>query len=597
MKNREKLLLALALGLTIIAYLPSLRGEFISDEYLLILNNPRVQHPQGLKDLLTDKFWTGKAKGIYYRPMIILSYELNWRLSGKSTLGYHLLNLGFYLGAIILFFFLARRWMPEAGLLATALFALHPAHTESVAWIPGRTDTLAGFFILLGWLLWEKAAAAKPRAKIVIYITIFLCVGLGLFSKEIAVLAPGLFFVSDWWLKPKEQGMRELLKERMFGYLLILLALLGYFWLRHQALSGPGLEPARAFLEGVPVWKKPLLVSRLWTEYLKILAFPHPLRMDGFYSHKFVPGSYPLWPSLVCGVCWAAALAAVFAGFFRRNSLAVLGLFWVMSLLPVSHLISLPNSMAVRFLFLPSLFYALALGAALSRLGKKFPRSAMSLGAILFALLFLLTLFANRGYRNRYSYLRKLVFEVPEGTVVHNQLGLAALDRGWLSSAERQFSWALALMPDYPEAMVNLSLVKLKMGEDAAARELLEKAISISPGYADAYYDLGLVLKGEGKMGEAVEHFARAAELEPQNPGPLFELGAIKFDEGELASAKDYADAALNSASWHLPSLKLRVKIALLEKDYSRAQALLGRAKELAPGDPELARLQESLLR
>jgi len=595
MKHRPYLFLLLWLGLTVIAYLPSLRGEFISDEYLLILRNPRVQHPQGLKSLLMDKFWTGKARGIYYRPVIILSYALNWRLSGKNTMSYHLLNLGFYLGTIVLFFLLARRWLPAAALLSTAFFALHPAHTESVAWIPGRTDTMAGFFILLAWLLWEKAAASRFPLQIVIYITIFCCLLLGLFCKEIAVLAPGLFLVSDFWQRPQGQGMRALFKSRLAGYLLVLLALLVYFWLRQQALSGPGFEPARPFLEGVPAWKKPFLVSRLFTEYLWVLIFPHPLRSDAYYAQKFASGNYPLWPSLASGVFWASALAMLLFGLIRRHYLAVLGLLFLMSLLPVSHLIPLPNSMAVRFLFLPSVFFALAQGAVLMQLWKKFPRAVSALAALLAACLFFLTLSANLHYRERYSCLRNLVWAVPEGAVVHNQLGLAALDRGWLSRAEKQFNWALELKPSYTEAMVNLSLVKLREGDESSALSLLNRAISTSPDYADAYYDLGLVLKGTGRFKEAAVNFARASELEPPHPGPLFELASIEFSAGELAASKIHAEAALQAADWHLPSLKLRLKIALLEKDYSQAKLLWKRGRELSPGDPELARLGESL--
>jgi len=575
MNARPYCLLFLILALTAAAYLPSIRGEFVSDEYLLILNNPSVQHPRGLTSFLTNKFWTGKARGIYYRPAVIFSYALNWRLGKTSAFGYHLLNLGFYLCTVVLFFGLARKWFPHAALFAAALFAFHPVHLESVAWIPGRTDLMSTFFILGGWSLWLGAGRTESGRPIVIYLTMFIAVLLALFSKEIAVLIPLFFFISDWWQKPKQQRWTELLKKRAPGYLLIAAALVIYLWLRHNALSGIGPEPAPPYLSAVPVWKKPLFICRVWGEYLRLLFFPHPLRMDAFYLHKFSPESYPLWRCLPSAVLCLILAFALALGLARRNGFALLGLFWLLSLLPVSHIIPLPNVMAVRFLFLPSVFFALALALAVFHISKFFPKTAKTTGFFIGTFFLVLSAFGNRIYESRYLYLRGVVEEAPEGQAAHNQLALAALDLGWFDQAEKEFNWALRINPDYPEAMVNLSLVKLKKREGPAAIALLQKAIDMYPEYSAAYYNLGLAQESMMKIDDAAGNFEKACQLAPENPGAFYELAKIRFEQGKITEAKKFADAGLKAADWHLPLLKLRARIAILERDQKLADQLI----------------------
>lgn len=595
MKRRQLALLAVILAAAALAYLPSMRGDFTTDEFLLILNNPQVQHPQGFGSFFSDKFWTGKAKGIYYRPVIIMSYALNWRLSRESTFSYHLLNLLFFMGSVVLLFYLVRRLLPECAPLAAAIYALHPVHGESVAWIPGRTDTLAVFFILAAWLLWMKAARPGPApGKIVIYITMAAVLLLGLLSKEIAVLAPALFLVSDWWEKPGDEGLGPMILKRVWGYALVLLSIALYFWLRHWAFTGGGEEPAPAFLAGFPLWEKPLMISRIWTEYLWLLVWPHPVRTDAYYSANFAAGAYPAWPGLISGIFWAGGLAAMAWGFARRNRWAMIAVLWLLSLLPVSHLAPFPNAMATRFLLLPSVFFAMGLGLAISRCAKFFPQISRGAGALVLVFFFALSLGVNSGFRDRYLYLREVVSQAPGGAVAHNQLGLAALDRDWLETAEKEFNWALANSPDYPEALVNLSLVKLKQGQFDSALELLQKAISISPDYAEAHYNLGLALKSAGRSAEAFESFEKAADLEPGKAGAYYEMARLRLEQNDWKSAAELSDRALKAAPWHAGAIKLRARIAISEGDFALARELIERAEKLSGPDLELGGLRNA---
>jgi tetratricopeptide (TPR) repeat protein len=326
-----------------------------------------------------------------------------------------------------------------------------------------------------------------------------------------------------------------------------------------------------------------------------MMLYPYPLRIDEYYSQKLAPAAYPLGLCAISGIFWTLAILAIAIGLIRRNSFAVLGLFWMVSLLPVSHIISFPTSMAERFSFLPSAFFALAFSLLVSGAGFQSRNLARSIAAATCIFLFMLTFLSTREYKDRYVYMRGAVSEVPGAAVLHNQLGLAGLDRGWQDSAERSFNWALMLSPNYPEATMNLALLKLKQGDSSAAVSLLQKVVSISPDYGDAYFNLGMTLNRLGRTEEAEPAFEKAHQLEPENPNAAFELAEIQFNKGDWEGAKKLADSALQTAPWHLPSIKLRIRIALTEKDYALARELIPKAENIAPHDPELERFKSVL--
>ncbi len=596
-KINSAILLALILGLAAAAYLPGLRGQFLGDEYLLILNNPRVQHPGNWKSFISQPFWPGKTKENYYRPLIILSYALDWQLHKTNPLGYHLFNLGFHLANVLLFYLLFRRRFPAAAPLATALFALHPVLTEAVAKISGRTDLMSSFFLLAGWLLWERAADRAGFRKIVIQITIGPLMLLALFCKETGILLPALVLVGDYWSSADARDFLGRLRRGLPGYLALGLAAAIYFGLRHLALSRPGLVPAEVFITGYPLWQRPLVASRIGVEYLRLLVMPHLLAPDYFYTWKFAAGSYPLWPCFLSALGWAAALVSLGRGALRRNPYALLGVLFAISLLPVSHLIPIPPAMAERFLYFPSAFFALALALLILAAAKDHARLVPALAAILLAAFFVLTSFANRSFRSRLRNYQEAVQKVPQEKVFHNFLGAEYMELGQYDAARKQFRWALRLDPYYPEALANLAIVEYKAGNNAGAVELFQKALAVSPDYAGAHYNLGIILFNLGEFDAAQKELEKVAQLEPDDPGAPYVLARIALQRGELEQARNLLDLALGKAGGNLPALKLRAQMALEEKDYVRAQGLLEAAEKIAPSDPEVKRLKGELPR
>jgi len=582
---------------TAIAYLPVWRGEFLGDEYLLILNNPQVRHPERMRNFFREQFWPGKPKDIYYRPLVMISYALNWKLGKADPLGYHLFNLALHLASVLLFYLLFRKWFPDQALLAAALFALHPVLTEAVSKISGRTDLLAGFFILLSWLLWSAAEGKPGAGRIVIYITIALSSLLAMFSKEIGLLLPFLFLAGDWRKSPDKRDLLRNLRRSLWGYLLVVLSAVIYFWLRSRALAGIGLEVSDPFLAGFPAWQKPLLVSRILLEYLRLQFFPILLGPDYFYTHKFGPGIYPLGPCILAALFWSAALLLLIWNLFRRKALALPAILWLTALLPVAHIVPIPPALAERFLYLPSVFYALAFSLFLCHPAKPYPRTIRILTGILIAGFFFLTFFNSRSYQTRQLYYRSSIKKVPEEKVFHNLLGLDDLEHKFYRRAEKQLLWALALDPNYPETLVNLGIVKYKLGDRKSEEELYQRAIQASPDYAAAHYNLGVALLSRGQMEPAQAELEKASRLDPLNPAAFYWLARIALLRNEINNAKALLDSGIKIADWYLPALKLRIRMALEEKDFEKARELIQKAEKFAPNDPELNRFRAGLSR
>ncbi len=585
------------LALTVLAYYPVLRGELLGDESLLILNNPQVRYPEGAGDFFREQFWPGKPGDIYYRPLVIMSYALNWKLGRENPLGYHLFNLFFHLGSVLLFYLIFRKSHPAAILTATSIFALHPVLTEAVSKISGRTDLMSVFFILLCWRLWQRLENRTASGKIVVYPGIFLCALLSMLCKEIGILIPLLLLANDWGQGLKGEKFIAAIRRRMFGYLSLAAALAAYLLLRTRALSGAGLAAEESFLAGSSVWQRPLMISRMVWEYARLELFPILLSPDYFYTHKFSFASYPLWPGALSLILGIGFLVLLIAKLRERNQFARLGLLWMIALLPVLHLIPIPPALAERFLYLPTAFFALGFSLLLLKATEAYPKTgAISRGAILTCFL-TLTLFNNQSYQTRRGNFQNAITKVPEEKVFHNLLALDYMDHKYYPLAEKQLLWALNLDPYYPEALVNLGIVKYKTGDREAEMALYQQAIQAGPDFAAAHFNLGVAWIGLRKMDQAQLELEKAFQLDPLNPAAPFWLGRVALSLNQTSQAKRWFDASLRIADWYLPALKYRARIAISEEDFALANSLIQRAEKFSPRDPELVRLRDSLPR
>lgn len=548
------LAVALAAGLV---YAPTLAQGFAFDEYFLILEDTTLHSLRYLSDFFTRPFWPGQTGIIYYRPLISLTYALDYALGQGRPWPFHLTNLTAHVLASVFAFRLCRRLFPPLALFAGLLFALHPVHTETVTWISGRTDLFATLFLLLAWLLAlepegtaSRAPTSKYRSAIRVIFSL-LAFALALLAKEVAVVFPLLLFLGDRFLA------RRLDRSRAGYYFLLFLVLLGYFGLRQHALTAPGPEPAPAFFASHTLGSKLLTMAAVAWTYLRLLFFPFPLRLDYYYDSLFKAGvSTPLGLAALAGLLLLALLAL--KNWRRRPGVAFdfLGLF--LSLLPMSHLISFPTLMAERFLYLPSLFACLFLARMLAGLQPRAPRLRLGLSLLLLLEFIGLTAGRNRDWQNGYRFWRASARQIPERPEGHNLLGVFAMNQGRTRLARHEYQAALRLDPDYTVALSNLAEIAFRQGDLLEARAWLEEAVKKTPALATARFNLGIVYARLGEEVKAIEQLQAGLELFPANLEMRLKLIGLLEKQGRSREAREAVEAGLELTPGQPDLLRLR---------------------------------------
>jgi protein O-mannosyl-transferase len=351
--------------LAFLSYLPSLSGEFILDDQPLVKDNLFLRAPQGMgsyfsqEDGVTHVYRGEKIHTGYYRPLINMTYRLDYLLWGMNARGFRATNLALHILASLALFSLLLRFSGDraASFLGALLFALHPVNSEAVSWISSRNNILVTLFSLLAVRFHVSAWEEKRRGAFALS-TLFL--GAALCSKEFGILVLPLLFL---YHRLPGRGAGNTALEAV-SYLPLVLVLLLYFWLRSGAV-GVFLSPA-AGSAGV-------LERICYAPYLLLLnavlfLFPHGL-------HSFIVG-YPdglfTWQALAGFVFLFLCLLLLWK--CRRRGMPAFGVAgFILTLVPVLNIIptSSVSLVSMRWLYLPAAFLVFALTDAVSLLLRK----------------------------------------------------------------------------------------------------------------------------------------------------------------------------------------------------------------------------------
>src|ERR1700730_16482780 len=296
MKNdsrRETTQVCFLLFLAIATYANSLLNGFIYDDFQQIVENPYVHSFRHARAIFTTSVWSFQgAEGIlsYYRPLMTFGYMICWRLFGSVPLGYHIVSVVMNGAIVLLVFFLARRLFHDDVLsfIAATIFALHPVHTESVAWVAGVTDLeLTFFYLLTFWLFLDISRVGSPH----VWLRRFLMTAsfvLALLSKEQAVTLPVLATLYEHFYRDDRAETTSSEKFSRYGVLWATVSV--YLVVRAHLLGGflPGTRR-----ESVSYYEVVLSASSLFGKYVGKLLWPSHLAL--FYDiHKstslFQPG-------------------------------------------------------------------------------------------------------------------------------------------------------------------------------------------------------------------------------------------------------------------------------------------------------------------
>lgn len=556
----------LVVAAAVAPYLPGLPGEFVYDDGRLIEENDGLRRPfHPGRAFLRDYYASDLDRmGLgYYRPLAVLSNEMDFRRGGGGASAFHATNLVLHAACSLLVLALGTAVLGAGPAAAAALlFAVHPAHAESVAFISGRVDPLATLFVLAALLLhlrgnrsqrsapWRAAAGAAWLAA--------------LLSKEMGVTAPALAFL----LESAIEGLpaRGAWRERARRYVPYAVALAAYLVLRAVGLGGllGPTPPGTEFSAG-----RPFVVLG---SYLAWLVLPPPgLHLEP----EPAVGAGAALAALALGATVAGAIVLAWKGARREAALAA----WcVVSLLPVAQLRPIETALSERFLYLPSAGAALLLASLAFRpTSRRLRAAALAALALLGAAYVAILVPRSVAWRSAISLWTEKGEEDPGSIKAWLNLGRAHARAGNREEARAAYERAKGLGVD--AEMVEGEIASLLGSDDPDQRiRAVRAALARTPGDGALWHNLGFFLLERGEAREALAAFAEAGRLVPGRPETWLGAAMANLRLGDAAAAREDAARALR-----------------LKPDLGLARGLLAEC-ELRAGNPcEAARLVEGL--
>jgi tetratricopeptide (TPR) repeat protein len=521
---------------TLVAFWQVQFNEFIYlDDNLYVTENPFVQGGVTLKGTVWafTEFYGGQ-----WHPVTWLSHMLAYDLYGLNPSGHHLLNLLFHIANTLLLFLLfqrmtGKRW--QSGFMA-ALFALHPLHVESVAWVAERKDVLFTFFWMLALWAYIRYAEKPTLGR---YGLIIVCFALSLMSKSMAVTLPFVLFLLDYWPlgRLKTQKILPLIIEKVPLLFLsagaclmtLLAAWKGGAITAFDKLS-LGVRTANASISYVAY-----ITKMFWPAPLAVL-YPHPLHL-------------PFWKGV--GPFLLLALITVLLALGRRKyPYGVVGWLWYLgTLVPVIGLIQAGvQATADRFTYIPliGLFIIIAYGLPDILLGWRFRKTTLTLsGGLALSLLMIMTISQVKVWQNTIKLFSHTLKVTDRNYTIHNNLGVLFAHQRNDQEALLHYQKALEIYPRYADAHYNLGALLARQGKDQEAMAHFYEALRIQPNKAEAQNYLGIILVQQGKIEEAISCFGSALHANPNYALAYSNMGAALLHQGRNQEAVSYLNEAL----------------------------------------------------
>jgi tetratricopeptide (TPR) repeat protein len=500
---------------TIVAYQPAWRGTPIMDDdrHLISAQSKSID---GLVRL-----WTAPNTTQQYHPLVDTVFWIEKNLWGDSMLGYHMVNILLHSGCALLLWRILQRLAIPGAAPAAALFAFHPVHVESVAWIVELTNMLSGVCFLSAMLAYLKFDLERRWTWYALVVVLFC---LGLLAKAIVALLPIAILIVLWWKRGRVEWKRDIRPLLPFAIVGIA-AGLAVGWMEREFTGAKGAPfqfslVERFLIAGRAFW---FYLGKLFWPSNLVLIYPRwQISTTDWWQYLF-----PIAALLVFAAAWSLRqrvrwpLAAF--GFFTVMLFPVIGWFNV-------HFFNL-SFVADHFDYLPSLgmIAPVAAGAAILfdelRGIQRTIFAILSVGLVL--ALITLTWRQSRMYRDAETCYRTILEKNPNACAAQSNLGAALLQRGFVNDAIAHFQSVLEITPNNSDgakaAHLNLGNALLRKGSIDDAISHFEAALKIAPD-AEIHNSLGSGLRRKGRFGEAIAHYEAALKISPQSTSALNNL-------------------------------------------------------------------------
>jgi len=483
-----------------------------------------------------------------WHPVTWLSHMLDCTLYGLKPAGHHLTNILFHIANTLLLLYLlyhatGKYWQ---SLFVAALFALHPLHIESVAWIAERKDLISTFFMLVTLIFYGRFVR---RSGPLLYVLSIIAYALGLMSKPMLVTLPFVMLLWDFWplgrLPFKKQRtengphvlhtnyplatpLRLVLEKIPFFILTLASCIVTY---AAQNKSGAVAEARFS-----PLLFRIINALLSYVRYIANMFYPHNLAVI-----------YPLPTTLTIAEGLMAGFALLGMSYLvyrltKSHEYLLTGWLWYLgTLVPVIGLVQVgKQAMADRYTYIPliGLFIMVAWGVPALLQKWRYRCIVLPTAAILFLAILTIGTWIQLSYwRNGVRLFSHATEAVPGNYIAYRILGDALSERGAFAEAERSFKESLRICPDDDRTHTEWGAALAKQKRIDEAIDHFTAALLINPDSADAHYNLGIMLAEKGRITESISHYLEAIRISPDRGDAHMNLGSVYLKEGKLMEA------------------------------------------------------------
>lgn len=573
------------LAIAALVSISALWNNFATDDLQLVLNNQFIKDLSNLPLAFTTSGWSFGSTDIifsvdpYFRPLLNILFTINYAFFGTAPWGWHLVNVLIHMAVAMLVFVVIKeavdsRWI---AVIAASLFAAHPVHSESVAWVSGVTDPLMTLLLLPAFYFYLRA---RKSGRIYLMVAALPLYFFALMSKETAIILPLVVGYCELFYFKDSSRMRQRIIRASIYIGLFALPIVIYLLMRYQVLSGVLFSSEPRY----PLWPAIATIPLAVTKYLALMAIPTgysyqhytPL-VESALSVRFI-APFVLLASLVGAVIAVKSRALTFA--------AVWFILFLTPALAAIRQFDLESLIQERYLYLPSIGFCLAVAMGIEWLATRsffgVRRTAAFLGftVAVVAVWGSISFIQNRVWRDTVTVYKNSVAVDPRSPVAHASLARAYYEAGRPREADAEARTALDLGPDIAAPYLVLSYFTHRSGKLEQAIDHLEQAISeVSLGpmtrhsLATVHLNLGLLYSQRKDYARAEENMLRSIEILPR-PVAWFYTGQFYLDLSRFEEARAmFEQTKSNVPRWFAPvHAKLgQVYEGLGQKDQARA--------------------------
>lgn len=506
-KNIKWLALLILAVLGFLIYANSLKNEFFWDDDDGVVNNLYIKDFSYFPKYFSESLISGSGQvSNYWRPLVLISFAVDYKLSGLNPFGYHLTNtilhiLAAWLSFLLLYKISGKKFL---SLIVSVIFLVHPLQTEAVTYVSGRADSLSAIFVLLSTLSYFNFRQ-QDNSKKYLAISLFSFV-LALLVKEQSITLPGLIFLVELFFFFDKKKWRDSL-HYFAPFVLVAVA---YFILRITALNFndllSGVDYSDIYDSSLKI--RLLTFTKVFVKYFSLLFFPFNQHM----AYEIAPVTSIFSWAFLKFIILIGGLIYIIKKYWSSHKLVIFGLAWfIVLLLPRTNIISINRPLYEHWLYLPMLGFWLAFILLVQEVIKKFSLKKVFVWYLLLFLTFyfsVLTIRRNSDWRDPITFYEKNLKYTPNSFIQRNNLGMAYAGDNRFEDAIKEYQKAIEIADIYPQVHYNLGNALVALGRTQEAEIEYYRTIEMSPQFSFPYNNLlqlAIIKRDETKLKKVLE--------------------------------------------------------------------------------------------